>query len=111
MSMFKIFKSAINNHYYFYLKVAGNKVILSSEGYTCKYSCMEAINSIKAEASLDHRYERRNQNFDHYSFNLKTSRSEIICSSENYKTSERREYDIALVKTAAPQAAVLDYTV
>jgi uncharacterized protein len=106
---FQMFRSTLNNQYYYRLKSGNGEIILNGEGYTTKQSCLIGINSVKVNAPYDHRYERKN-NFGNYTFNLKASNGEIIGRSENYTTIISRENGIAAVKRDAPVAPIEDLT-
>ena len=68
---FQVFKSSVNNQYYYHLKAANGEKILSGEGYTTKQSCFNGIAAVKANAPYDSRYERK------------------ICHHETHQTHEK----------------------
>lgn len=107
MSKFEIFKGT-NFQYYFRLKASNGEQILSSESYVTKQGCQNGIASVKANAPFDSNYRRLDKAND-YRFNLVGNNYEIIArSSEGYRTSQNREYAIAIVKRDAPSAPVYD---
>ena len=104
---FQVFKSASNNQYYYHLKAKNGEKILSGEGYTSRQNCHLGIASVKLNAPLDSRYDRR-EGYNNYTFNLKAANGEIIGRSENYTTAANRENGIAAVKRDAPNAPIED---
>lgn len=104
---FHIFKSTVNAQYYFRLKAGNGETILSSEGYTSNQSCRTGIASVKVNAPIDSRYERKDAT-NNYRFNLKAANGEIIGRSEGYTTSVARNNGIAAVKKDAPDAPIED---
>lgn len=106
---FQIFRSTANSQYYFRLKARNGETVLSSEGYVYKSSCNNGIESVKANATIDSRYERKD-NYANYTFNLKAANGEIIGRSENYTTSSAREVGINAVKSDAANASIEDLT-
>ncbi len=104
---FQVFKSTANYQYYYHLKAANGEKILSGEGYTTKQSCLNAITSVKLNAPIDSRYERRDS-FLNYTFNLKAANGEIIGRSENYTSNIARENGISAVKRDAPNSPIED---
>ncbi|HEX7903881.1 MAG TPA: YegP family protein [Chitinophagaceae bacterium] len=104
---FQIFKSSANAQYYFRLKASNGETVLSSEGYTTNQSCRGGIASVKVNAPMDSRYERKDAT-NNYRFNLKAANGEIIGRSEGYTTSVARENGIDAVKSDAPDAAIED---
>jgi uncharacterized protein YegP (UPF0339 family) len=107
---FQVFKSSVNDQFYYRLKSFSNgEIILSGEGYKSKQSCLDGIKSVKENASYDSRYERKD-GYANYTFNLKAANGEIIGRSENYTSSAARENGIAAVKRDAPVAPIEDNT-
>ena len=102
---FELFKSDVNNQYYFRLKAENGKLILASEGYTAKHSCKEGIESVKRNAPYDERYERK-INSGSFTFVLKAPNGEIIGRSQSYSTASNRETGLEAVKKDAPNAPV-----
>lgn len=109
MSKFQVFQSDHNSQFYFRLKASNGQIILNSEGYIAKQSCLNGIASVKANAPLDERYERKD-GYVNYTFNLKAGNGEIIGRSENYTSSYSRENGISAVKSEAPGAPIEDLT-
>lgn len=106
---FQVFKSSNNNEFYYRLRANNGETVLNGEGYKSKQSCLEGIASVKVNAPIDSRYERKDSS-GNYTFNLKAANGEIIGRSENYSTSTARENGIAAVKRDAPGAPIEDLT-
>lgn len=106
---FQVFKSINNNEYYYRLRSSNGEIILNGEGYKSKQSCYEGIASVKVNAPIDSRYDRRDGTYN-YTFNLKAANGEIIGRSENYTSSYGRENGIVAVKRDAPGAPIEDLT-
>lgn len=104
---FQVFKSAANSHYYYRLLAKNGENILSSEGYTSKQTCFNAVASVKENAPKGHLYERKDD-FLNYSFTLKAANGERIGRSENYNSSINRENGIMAVQREALQAPIED---
>jgi uncharacterized protein len=104
---FQMFKSTTNGQFYYRLRAKNGEIILNGEGYTTKQSCLVGIASVKENAPLDSRYERKD-GYMNYTFNLKAANGEIIGRSENYTTSSARENGISAVKGDAPTAPTED---
>lgn len=108
MAIFEI-KQSSNKEYFFHLKATGNNaIILRSEQYKTKSGCEKGIDSVKANAPNDSRYERLYAAAGQYYFNLKAANGEVIGTSETYTTSTARDQGIELVKAQAPTAEVVD---
>jgi uncharacterized protein len=103
---FQIFKSNANAEYYYRLKATNGETVLNGEGYKTKQSCLDGIASVKVNASLDSRYDRKDGIY--YSFNLKAANGEIIGRSESYTSAAARENGISAIKKNAPGAPIED---
>lgn len=91
--------------------LAGNgQIILASEGYKTKPACENGIDSVKANAPLDERYERKETSSGKYMFNLKAANHQIIGTSQTYTSESGRDNGIESVKSNAPGASVDDQT-
>ena len=101
-----VIKAGTNGQYYFSLKADNGQKILASEGYTTKAACTNGIDSVKANAKDEAKYERRTSTNSKYYFTLKASNGQIIGTSEMYETAFGRDGGIESVKTNAPSASV-----
>jgi len=97
-----------NNEYQFVLKAVNGETILVSEGYTDKAGCKNGIESVRENAPLDERYQRKIAIDGQFYFNLEARNGEIIGTSEMYKQVMGRENGIESVKINAPFATVED---
>lgn len=96
--------------YRFNLKAGNNQVILSSEQYDTKAAAKSGIESVRANAPDDARYERKTAKDGSPYFVLKAKNGEPIGKSEMYSSTSAMENGIASVKTNAPAAKVVDQT-
>ncbi|HEX3554954.1 MAG TPA: YegP family protein [Thermoanaerobaculia bacterium] len=101
-------KKASNGQFYFHLKAANGQVILASEQYKEKRSALGGIESVRKNAPLDNRYERKTAKNGQPYFVLKAANGEIIGQSETYSSTSALESGIESVKKNAPEAAVDD---
>ena len=100
-----------NNEYQINLEAVNGQVILTSEGYVAKASCIKGIESVKSNATNDARYDRKISTNQKYYFNLKAGNGEIIGTSQMYTTEADRNNGIASVKNNAPGATIIDETI
>lgn len=101
-------KTGKNGQYYFNLKADNGQVILSSEGYTTTSARQNGIDSVKANAKDDSKYDRRTSSNEKFYFNLKAGNGQVIGTSEMYETSSGRDNGIESVKSNAPGANVVE---
>ena len=97
-----------NGEFQFNLKADNSQVILTSEGYTTKAACENGIESVKANAQDDSRFERKESKNGKPYFNLKSANHQIIGTSEMYESNTAMENGIASVKKNAPKAEVVE---
>ena len=99
-----------NGEFQFNLLAGNHQVILSSEGYAAKASCLNGIESVRKNAADDARFERLTAKNGKFYFNLKASNGQVIGSSEMYESESGRDNGIDSVKRNAPGASVDDQT-
>lgn len=99
-----------NGQFRFVLKAGNGETILTSETYTAKNSALGGIESVKTNAPIDARYEKKNASNGQPMFNLKAGNGETIGTSELYSSASARDDGIASVKKNAPGAATDDQT-
>lgn len=101
-------KKGNDGHFRFNLKAGNGEIILTSESYTAKASAQGGIDSVKANAADDSRYERKESKAGEPYFVLKAANGETLGKSEMYSSKSAMENGIKSVKTNAPGAAVED---
>lgn len=106
---FELRKSS-NDQFYFSLKASNGEPILASETYKSKASAENGIQSVKTNAPIDSRYERKTSSGGQPYFVLKAANGEPIGKSETYSSHAAMENGIDSVKRNAPNAAVEDLT-
>jgi uncharacterized protein YegP (UPF0339 family) len=92
----------------FRLKASNGQTILASEGYKAKAGCTNGIESVKKNARNDANYERKETSSGKHRFNLKSTNSQVIGTSESYETTAARDNGIESVKKNAPDATVTE---
>ncbi|HWA93307.1 MAG TPA: YegP family protein [Terracidiphilus sp.] len=105
-----VIRKSSDDQFWFVLKAGNGETILTSERYKAKASALNGIESVRKNAPLDERYEKKVDKAGHPRFNLKAANHEIIGSSEGYNSESARDHGIASVKANAPEAAVVDET-
>jgi len=94
----------------FRLQAANGQKILGSEGYASKAGCINGIDSVKKNAEIDSRYNRKQTQSGKYIFNLLATNNQVIGTSESYESTTSRENGIESVRRNAPDAAIEDIT-
>jgi uncharacterized protein YegP (UPF0339 family) len=106
MAKFEVYQSGKNNEFRFRLKAGNGQTILSSEGYTSKASCMNGIESVKKNASDPKRVTKATTPTGMFRFNLTSANSQIIGTSQNYKSESGRNNGIESIKKNAIKADI-----
>jgi uncharacterized protein YegP (UPF0339 family) len=105
-----VIDKARNGQFYFNLHAANGEPILKSETYVTRASAEHGIASVRANALLDERYERKVDKAGAPYFSLKAGNHEIIGTSEAYSSASARDNGIESVKKNAPDAVLQDNT-
>lgn len=103
-------QKASNGQFFFRLKAENGEIILSSEQYTAKANAQSGIDSVKANASLADRYERKTSSSSQNYYILKAANGETLGTSEMYSSAAGMEKGLESVRTNASTAAVMDLT-
>ncbi len=99
-----------DGQFYFRLQAENGEPILSSEGYELKAGWENGIGSVKENASLAGRYERKTSINGKPFFVLEADNGEQIGKSEIYESKASRESGILAGKRVAPTAPIEDTT-
>ncbi len=94
----------------FNLRAGNGQVILTSERYATKAAALNGIESVRTNAPVDDRYERRVAKDDSPYFVLKAGNGQIIGQSEMYSGTAAVDNGIESVKTNGPDATTNDQT-
>jgi hypothetical protein len=105
MAKFEIYTDK-KGEFRFRLKAANGQIILVSEGYKAKASCINGIESVRKNSQLDDKFERLESKNGKPYFNLKATNGQVIGTSEMYEATSGMENGIASVKKNAPKAEV-----
>ena len=103
-------KQGGSGQFMFNLKAGNGEVILTSELYKEKQSAIAGIDSVKANAGDDARYERKMAKNGQAFFVLTATNGQMIGKSEMYSSVSAMENGIQSVKKNGPAAAIEDNT-
>ena len=99
-----------NGDFQFSLKAGNGQIILSSQGYAAKPSCLNGIESVRKNSQDDARFDRKVSSNSKPFFNLTATNGQIIGNSEMYESEAARDNGIESVKKNAPDADLDDQT-
>ena len=100
-----------DGEFQFNLKATNGQVILTSEGYKTKASCLNGVESVKKNSQVEKRFEVKMSSNNKPYFTLKATNGEIIGKSQMYANEVNMKNGIASVMKNAPEAPVVDMTV
>jgi uncharacterized protein YegP (UPF0339 family) len=106
MAKFEVYQSGKNNEFRFRLKAGNGQTILSSEGYTSKAACLNGIESVKKNSSDPKRVTKNTTPTGMFRFALTAANSQIIGTSQNYKSESGRNNGIESIKKNAIKADI-----
>ena len=84
------------------------RVILTSQMYEAKTSALQGIESVRNNAPIDDRYERKSSSRSEPPFNQKATNRQLIGDSEMHSCTAAMEGGIASVRKNASDAKVAD---
>jgi len=99
-----------DGEFQFNLKASNGQVILTSQGYAAKASCLNGIESVRTNSADDARFDRQTAANDKFYFTLKSSNGQVVGNSQMYESETSRDNGIESVKNNAPEATVEDET-
>jgi uncharacterized protein YegP (UPF0339 family) len=99
-----------NGEFQFNLLAGNGQVILASEGYASKPSCVNGVKSVMKNATVEKRFDAKVAKNGKFHFNLKASNGQIIGVSEMYESQTSCTNGIESVKKNAPGATIEDKT-
>ncbi len=104
MSGYFEIKAAAGAQFMFNLKAGNHEVILTSERYGTRAGAEDGIASVKVNAALDDRYQRKTSKDNAPYFVLVAANGQTIGKSEMYSSIKAMEGGISSVKSNAPGA-------
>ena len=99
-----------NGEFQFNLKATNGQVILTSEGYKTKASCLNGVESVKKNCKEEKRFDKKVASNGKPFFNLKATNGQVIGSSQMYASEKNMLNGVASVQKNAPDAEVVDLT-
>ena len=99
-----------NGEFQFNLKATNGQVILTSEGYKTKASCLNGVESVKKNSQDEKRFDKKVAVNGKPYFNLVATNGQIIGSSQMYANTVNMNNGIASVRKNAPEAPIVDLT-
>ena len=109
MGKFEI-TSRKNGEFQFNLKATNGQVILTSQGYKTKASCLNGVESVKKNSQDEKRFEIKEAANGKPFFNLMATNGQVIGSSQMYANEANMKNGIASVMNNAPDAEIVDLT-
>ena len=110
MAKFEVYQSRKKNEFRFRLKADNGQTILSSEGYTSKASCVNGIESVRKNSADPKRFSKTKTPSNMFRFSITAANSQVIGTSQNYKSESGRDNGIESVKKNAAKAEIKEVT-
>lgn len=106
MATFEVYQSGKNKEFRFRLKADNGQIILSSEGYSTKASCMNGIESVKKNSADAKRFTKTKTATGLFRFSLTAANSQVVGTSQNYKSESGCNSGMESVSKTAPKATI-----
>src|SRR5450759_2443747 len=107
MGKFVIIKTT-NGEHFFSLKADDSQIILTSQLYSSKSDCIDAIELVRTNCSEFNSYERKKSTNKKHYFVLKASNGQIIGNSEMFETNVGMDNGIESVKKNGISTSVVE---
>jgi len=102
---FEVYKDK-GGKFRFRLKAGNGQIILTGEAYNSKDACIAGIESVKKNSADPKRFTKTTTPTKMFRFAVTAANSQIIGTSQNYKTESGRDNGIESVKRNAVKAEV-----
>ncbi len=99
-----------DGQFFFNLKAGNGEIILTSEMYKSKASCLNGIESVRKNSAEMSRFEEREATNGKGYFVLKATNGQEIGRSQFYKSNSGLKNGIESVQNNAPDAQIVDLT-
>ena len=99
-----------NGEYQFNLEATNGQVILTSQGYKSKATCLNGVESVKKNSADEKRFEKKVAANGKPFFNLMATNGQVIGVSQMYASEATMNNGIASVMKNAPTAEIKDLT-
>jgi uncharacterized protein len=97
-----------NGEFQFSLNAGNGLVILVSEGYKTRSSCLDGLASVKKSSQDDKKFSKLTSINGKFYFNLTATNNQVIGTSQMYADERSRDNGITAVKLNSPNAPILD---
>lgn len=101
-------KRSSNGEFFFNLTAPNGAILLVSNRYSGRSEVDSGINSVKANAPIDTRYQRKESSAGEFYFLLKAVNGLVLGRGEMYPSTAAMENAIRSTKTIAPTARIVD---
>ena len=103
-----VIKVRKDGDFQFNLLATNGQVILTSQGYASKASCLNGIESVKKNAQEEERFDKKVAKNGKPYFNLVAKNGQVVGASQMYASERTMLAGIASVMRNAPDAPVVE---
>ena len=103
---FEIFQSKKDKKHYFRLKNNSGDVVLKSQGYSTKRTCMNGIQSVKKNTQVAERFAPQQTKSGKQWFNVVARNGQVVATSQRWDNARKCKSQITSVKKGAVKAKV-----
>jgi uncharacterized protein YegP (UPF0339 family) len=110
MRQFEIIKDT-DGRFRFQFRAGDNEIVLSSEAYMTKDSCIKGIESVRHNSANRSRFDALDSPDRKMYFNLRAANGRVVGVSQMYGSMEARDKGIKMVHDEASKAKIADMTI
>ena len=101
-----VIEPRVDGKFQFNLKADNGQVILTSQGYGVMASCLNGVESVRANARSSEMFDKLRSTDGKFYFNLRATNGQVIGTSEMYERASGMDGGILSVMQNAPDAIV-----
>ena len=103
---FEVFESKKDQKYYFRLRNNKGEIVLKSQGYGTKRTCINGIESVRKNSKVPERFDAKVAKNGKFHFNIVARNGQVVASSSRWELQKECKTTMTSVKKAAVTAAV-----
>jgi len=103
---FEVFQSNKNKKFYFRLKNNKGDVVMKSQGYSTKRTCMNGIESVRKNSQVAERFDAQVQKNGKHMFNIVARNGQVVATSTSWEAKRSCTSNMTSVKKGAIKASV-----
>jgi hypothetical protein len=103
---FEVFQSPRDKKHYFRLRNNKGEIVMKSQGYSTKRTCINGIESVRKNSQVPERFDAKVAKNGKHHFNIIARNGQVVATSSRWDVQKECKTTMTSVKKAAVKAAV-----